>query len=227
MNFKHHFLEKGEGFPLILLHGNSGDMSCFKAQIEEFSKDFHVFALDTRGHGKSERGEAVFSIKQFADDLAGFMNEHGIEKAHILGFSDGGNIALEFVLKYPEKVEKLILNGANFVRPGLKFWFNFFTIFVYGLTGIFKKISKKALAINEMYGLMVNEPNISLEELASIKAQTLVIAGTNDIVKENHTRLMADTIPDAKLVLINGTHSICYKKPREFNAAVRKFLTNN
>ncbi len=226
MNFKHHFIEKGEGFPLILLHGNSGNMSCFKAQIKEFSKDFHVYALDTRGHGKSKRGEAPFTIKQFADDLANFMNEHEIKKAHILGFSDGGNIALEFVLKYPEKVEKLILNGANFVRPGLKFYFNAFTIFVYFVSGIFKKISKKALAVNEMYGLMVNEPNITLEELASIKAQTLVIAGTHDIVKESHTRLMADTIPHAKLVLINGNHSICYKKPLEYNAAVAEFIRN-
>ena len=226
MNFKHHFIEKGEGFPLILLHGNSGNMSCFKAQIKEFSKDFHVYALDTRGHGKSKRGEAAFTIKQFADDLAKFMNEHEINKAHILGFSDGGNIALEFVLKYPEKVEKLILNGANFVRPGLKFYFNAFTIFVYFVSGIFKKINKKALAVNEMYGLMVNEPNITLEELASIKAQTLVIAGTHDIVKESHTRLMADTIPHAKLVLINGNHSICYKKPLEYNAAVAEFIRN-
>ncbi|MBE5969392.1 MAG: alpha/beta hydrolase [Lachnospiraceae bacterium] len=226
MNFKHYYIEKGEGFPLILLHGNSGNMSCFKAQIKEFSKDFHVYALDTRGHGKSKRGEAPFTIKQFADDLANFMNEHEIKKAHILGFSDGGNIALEFVLKYPEKVEKLILNGANFVRPGLKFYFNAFTIFVYFVSGIFKKISKKALAVNEMYGLMVNEPNITLEELASIKAQTLVIAGTHDIVKESHTRLMADTIPHAKLVLINGNHSICYKKPLEYNAAVAEFIRN-
>jgi len=226
MNFKHYYIEKGEGFPLILLHGNSGNMSCFKAQIKEFSKDFHVYALDTRGHGKSKSGEAPFTIKQFADDLANFMNEHEIKKAHILGFSDGGNIALEFVLKYPEKVEKLILNGANFVRPGLKFYFNAFTIFVYFVSGIFKKISKKALAVNEMYGLMVNEPNITLEELASIKAQTLVIAGTHDIVKESHTRLMADTIPHAKLVLINGNHSICYKKPLEYNAAVAEFIRN-
>ena len=77
-----------------------------------------------------------------------------------------------------------------------------------------------------MYGLMVNEPNITLEELASIKAQTLVIAGTHDIVKESHTRLMADTIPHAKLVLINGNHSICYKKPLEYNAAVAEFIRN-
>ena len=59
-----------------------------------FSKDYRVIAIDTRGHGKSPRGEKPFTIRQFAEDLNGFMEEQGMEKAHLLGFSDGGNIAL-------------------------------------------------------------------------------------------------------------------------------------
>ena len=69
-----------------------------------FSKHFRVIALDTRGHGRTPRGDAPFTIRQFADDLLAFLDAQGIGKADILGFSDGGNIAMVFALKYPERV---------------------------------------------------------------------------------------------------------------------------
>ena len=100
-----HYIEQGQGRPLILLHGNGEDNSYFVHQIDYFSKDYRVIAIDTRGHGKSPRGEKPFTIKQFAEDLHDFMDEKGIEKAILLGFSDGGNIALEFALKYPERID--------------------------------------------------------------------------------------------------------------------------
>lgn len=52
-------------------------------------------------------------IRQFAEDLLGFMDDHRIAKAHLLGFSDGGNIAMIFAIKHPDRVNRLILNGAN------------------------------------------------------------------------------------------------------------------
>ncbi len=64
-----YFVEQGSGYPLILLHGNGEDGSYFVHQIAEFSRTYHVFAVDTRGHGKSPRGDAPFTIRQFADDL--------------------------------------------------------------------------------------------------------------------------------------------------------------
>ena len=100
MDIKHFYIEKGEGEPLILLHGNGENCEYFEHQIETFSNKYHVYAIDTRGQGKTPRGDKEFSIRQFADDLAGFMDEHNIKKSHLLGFSDGGNIALTFSLKY-------------------------------------------------------------------------------------------------------------------------------
>lgn len=100
MDIKLNYIEKGEGTPLVLLHGNGGSLECFKSQIEYFSKKYRVIALDTRGHGKSPRGDKPFTIKQFADDLKDFLDDLGIKRAILLGFSDGGNIALTFALKY-------------------------------------------------------------------------------------------------------------------------------
>ena len=115
-----HYIEQGKGFPLILLHGNGEDSSYFLHQMEPFAQHFRVIAIDTRGHGKTPRGEMPFTIRQFAKDLLAFMDQHAIEKAYILGFSDGGNIAMVFALAHPERVDKLILNGANLDASGVK-----------------------------------------------------------------------------------------------------------
>ena len=84
------YIEKGCGRPLILLHGNGNSSRYFKKQVRYFSAKFRVIAVDTRGHGKSPRGGGPFTMERFADDLKIFMEEMGIEKADILGFSDGG-----------------------------------------------------------------------------------------------------------------------------------------
>ncbi len=120
MNIEHYYIEKGDGDPFILLHGNGENCEYFKGQINVFAERYHVYAIDTRGHGKTPRGDKPFTIRHFADDLLCFMNGHRIEKAHLLGFSDGGNIAMVFAMKYPDRVDRLILNGANLNPEGVK-----------------------------------------------------------------------------------------------------------
>ena len=224
MHFQHFYIEKGQGPAMIFLHGNGENGAYFQAQVEEFSQHFHVYALDTRGHGKSPRGDAPFTIRQFAEDLLCFMNEHQIDKAHLLGFSDGGNIAMVFALQHPERVNRLILNGANLNAGGVKRSVQIPIEIGYRISRWFANTSESAKRHAEMLGLMVNDPNVSPAELASIQAKTLVIAGTKDMIKEEHTKLIASSIPDAKLVFIKGDHFIANKCPQEFNRAVLDFL---
>ena len=218
------YIEKGQGFPLILLHGNGEDSSYFAHQIEEFSSSYHVYAIDTRGHGKSPRGTAPFTIRQFADDLLAFMDCHGIEKAHILGFSDGGNTAMIFAMKYPERVERLILNGANLDPSGVKRSTQLPIEIGYKFASRSANKSEKAKQNAEMLGLMVNDPNVDPDELKSIKARTLVIAGTSDMIREDHTRLIASKIAGSQLAIIKGNHFIANKNAPEFNRVVLEFL---
>ena len=84
MDIEHYFLEKGQGEPLILLHGNGENCGYFRGQIDAFAERYHVYAIDTRGHGRTPRGSMPFTIRQFAEDLLGFMDERGMEKAHLL-----------------------------------------------------------------------------------------------------------------------------------------------
>ena len=224
MDINHYYIKKGTGFPLILLHGNGEDCGYFVHQMEPFAKHFRVIAIDTRGHGQTPRGEASFSIRQFAEDLLDFMNLHQIEKAHILGFSDGGNIAMVFALMHPERVEKLILNDANLNASGVKRKVQIPIEIGYRIAKLFATKSPAARKNAEMLGLMVNDPNVKAEELSCIQNPTLVIAGEKDMIKDSHTRLIAKSIPEAMLSIIPGNHFIANKNPDTFNEVVLRFL---
>lgn len=216
--------EKGTGEPLILLHGNNEDGGYFVHQIHYFSKHYRVIAVDTRGHGKSPRGEAPFTIRQFAKDLRDFMDQRQIEKAHILGFSDGGNIAMIFALNYPERVHKLILNGANLDGGGVRASVQIPIELGYRIASLFAKKNPGARKNAEMLGLMVNDPNIEAASLADLHIRTLVVAGTRDLIKTSHTKLIYESLPDAELALIDGDHSVARKNPAVFNSVVEQFL---
>ena len=224
MDINHFYIEKGQGEPFILLHGNGENCGYFKGQMDVFSKKYHVYAIDTRGHGRTPRGDKPFTIRQFAEDLLCFMDEHQLEKAHLFGFSDGGNVAMIFAMQHPDRVDHLILNGANLDPYGVKRTTQIPIEIGYRIAKRFAGKSEAAKRNTEMLGLMVNDPDIRPEELKAIRAKTLVIAGTRDMIRESHTRLIAACIPDSQLVFINGNHFIANKRPEEFNRAVLSFL---
>lgn len=222
-----HYTRRGSGPPLLLLHGNGEDGSYFVHQMESFSRRYTVYALDTRGHGQSPRGAGPFTLARFAQDLLDFMDEQKLERAHILGFSDGGNIALTFALAHPERVDRLVLNGANLDPSGVKPSVQIPTVWGYRLASLFAGRSPEARRHAEMLGLMVNEPHISPEALEALPMPVLVVAGTRDMIREEHTRLIAGALPHSRLVLLPGDHFIAAKNPHAFNKAVEAFLSDN
>lgn len=218
------FTEAGSGAPLILLHGNGEDGTYFASHIAGLARHFRVIALDTRGHGKSPRGSAPFTIGQFARDLRDFMDAQGIAKASLLGFSDGGNIALTFALEYPQRVHRLILNGANLSPSGVKPSVQIPIVLGYGLAAALARFSSEAARRADLLRLMVREPHIRPAELACVPARTLVIAGTHDMIREKHTRLIAQSLPNARLEIIPGDHFVARTNPEGFRRAVEAFL---
>jgi pimeloyl-ACP methyl ester carboxylesterase len=224
MDIRHFYIEQGTGFPLILLHGNGEDGRYFVHQMGPFAQHFRVIALDTRGHGKTPRGEAPFTIRQFAEDLRAFMDRLSIGKAHILGFSDGGNIAMVFAMVHPERVEKLILDGANLDASGVKRKIQLPIEIGYRIAKLFAGKKPEARRKAELLGLMVHDPDVKPEALAVIQSPTLVLAGDDDMIRESHTRLIARSIPGAELAIIQGSHFVANQNPEPFNEAVLRFL---
>lgn len=224
MDINLYYQEKGNKEPFILLHGNGENGSYFRNQIDYFSDRYRVIALDTRGHGKSPRGTKPFTIEQFSCDLYEFMVSLELSNAVILGFSDGANIAMKFAIKYPDKVKALILNGGNLNPKGVKRSTQIPIEIGYKIAGRFASKSTDAKKNAEMLGLMVNEPNIEPNELSKITAPTLVICGSSDMIKESHTKEIAENIPNARLSIIKGNHFIANKRYAAFNKEVEDFL---
>ena len=142
----------------------------------------------------------------------------------LLGFSDGGNIALTFALRHPKRVEKLVLNGANIDPSGVRRSVQAPIEIGYAMARRFAARSEKARANAEMLGLMVNEPHIAPEELKKLDLPVLVIAGTKDMIRREHTELIARSLPRAQLVFLKGDHFIANREPEAFNRAVSAFL---
>ncbi|GAG58411.1 unnamed protein product [marine sediment metagenome] len=103
------YASQGEGFPTFLLHGFGSKKEGFMAQIPELSKYFKVISVDLRGSGKSSRPNYHYTMDMFADDVKGLMDYLSIQKVNIIAHSFGGMIAQNFVVKYPESVNKLVL----------------------------------------------------------------------------------------------------------------------
>jgi pimeloyl-ACP methyl ester carboxylesterase len=224
MEFRLNYREQGAGEPLVLLHGNGESLVYFNKQMGPLSARYRVIAVDTRGHGGSARGNAPFTLDQFAEDLLDFFHALGLKRASLLGFSDGANIALLFALRYPDRVHKLILNGANLFPGGVKPSIQIPICTAYALTSVFSPFSQFAKAKKELFRLMVREPQIAFSALTSLKMPVLVVAGNRDMIKDSHTRAIARAIPGAKLCILEGDHFVAQKNSAAFNAHVLLFL---
>ncbi|MBK1897946.1 alpha/beta fold hydrolase [Chryseobacterium paridis] len=214
----------GEGEPLVLLHGNSGSIKDFYQQIPVLSQHYKVIALDTRGQGKStdtSKNDLTYSI--FADDVKKLIDELGIKKINIVGWSDGGNTGLEFVLKYPENVNKLITIGANSKPDGVDVrLFNSMKTELQVL-----ELENKPEKFNQtrILKIMIKEPNISKSSLRKIQKPVLVIAGENDVIKKEETEFIAKQIPNAKLKIYKkATHFIPFENPDQLNNDILEFF---
>ncbi|MDR2646506.1 MAG: alpha/beta hydrolase [Oscillospiraceae bacterium] len=215
----------GDGEPLVFLHGNGEDHSYFAPQIAFFSKDYKCVALDSRGHGQSAFGDGDFSLAQMAEDLAAVLDSLDIQRAHVIGFSDGGNIALLFALAYPTRVKSLIVVGANVSPKGVKRRIQMPIVLAHAALGLFAFKSEKTRRKRKIWGLMIGQPDISFEELAALPMPALVLAGSNDMIKESHTRAIAAALPNAKLHIVpKSTHFLSSTHADLFNRIVLDFL---
>ncbi|MBS7578116.1 MULTISPECIES: alpha/beta hydrolase [unclassified Enterococcus] len=211
----------GEGFPLILLHGNAQSNTYFKKQIEAFQESYQVIRIDFRGHGKSTNRGNQFSLKKFSEDLKEIVDTLKIKRFDLLGFSDGANVAMYFAVNHPQMVNSLVLNSGNISINGL-FW-----------------VSKAATEISILLAylcfwqpelpkirkLMRESLTISFADLERITAKTLVLIGQFDIIKRQHSQKIANSIPNAILKVVPwALHDIAYLQPQKFNRIVLKFL---
>jgi pimeloyl-ACP methyl ester carboxylesterase len=221
----------GNGNPLVLLHGNGGNIEAMKYQIEYFSKNYKVIAMDCRGRGKSELGKDSLTYMQMTKDVASLLDYLHLDSVYIIGRSDGGIIALLMGIYFPEKVKKIAAFGAN-LSPD--------TTAAY--SSIVEQIHKDRIHAEEMIArndttkdwflikqltrLMEFQPHISDNDLKKIKSAVLILSCDRDVIKEEHTVFIYRNVPKANLCIFPGeTHWITSENPNLFNSTVAKFFS--
>ena len=106
------YRDEGRGQPLVLLHGGLTTSDSWKGQIEKLAEHYRVLAPDTRGHGGTDNPAGALSYPQMADDVVAFCTALGIERPLIVGYSDGGQSALEIGLRHPGFARALVMGGT-------------------------------------------------------------------------------------------------------------------
>jgi pimeloyl-ACP methyl ester carboxylesterase len=235
----------GKGEPLILLHGGFGSSEMMGGMIAAFSKKYQVIAVDSRSQGRTtDSDEKELSYAQMALDVNGFMDLLHIKKAKFVGWSDGGDIALELALIHPEKITKAVILGANFLgeskgvflgidttwkmdvkdplfaktKPELVKYFSTYE----RLAPDKKKIESSRKKVSEN---AFKNPNITVAQLKSIQVPFLVMAGDHDMFTLEHTIAMYQNLPQASLYIVpDATHISPLEEPELVHAEILRYL---
>lgn len=223
----------GEGPPVLVLHGGTGFIETMHYQISDLARDHLVIAPDSRGHGRSSDGEGPLHYAQMSDDMLALLDLLKIEKVDIVGWSDGGNIALDLAMRHPDRVRRIVTSGSNFDTNGLGDMSDLSadpaSDVVAGQREFYKRVAPDPdhwpVFYKKVLAMWASEPHYTLAQLATIKAPALVMAGEFDGIKRAHTDALAAAIPGAREVIIKGaTHFAPVTHHDEVDAHIVAFL---
>jgi len=192
VNLVYQVVGHADGKPVILLHGNSGShehLSVMAAQLD--SAGYLVYAIDSRGQGANAPLEEYHYI-DMAEDTYQFAKQLRLNKPAVFGWSDGGIIALQAEVLHPGTFGAIVTSGAN--------------LFPEGVNG-FDEIQEALFGEEEaspLFVMMLREPQMTAEDMQTIQCPALIVAGENDLIAEEHTRMIASNIPNGTLLILPG-----------------------
>ena len=223
----------GTGAPVILLHGGLGHSGNWGYQIPALTgAGYRAVLIDSRGHGRSTRDTRPYSYELMASDVLAVMDALHLEKAALVGWSDGACIGLVLAMQAAARAAGVFFFGCNMDPSGTK---DFVPNPV--ISRCFSRHTKdyaqlsatpdQFTALTEAVGLMQQtQPNASAADLARIVVPVTVVQSEHDeFIKREHAEYLARTIPGAKLVLLPGvSHFAPLQRPDQFNAVMLAFL---
>jgi len=229
---KIYYEEYGEGEPLLLIHGNGADIKSMGNQIDYFKTRYRVIVADSRGHGKSELNTDSLTYVQIAEDWLALVGQMELDSFYIIGWSDGGNVGLLMGIDKDSRIKKLVSMGAN-LRPDTT------AIYAWKRDAWKKKEKDTKLMIEkgdssenwvfmqQRLSMMLYQPHISHSELRKIRCPVLIMAGDQDVIREEHSVEIFQNIPKAHLCIMPGeTHFTPASNPEFFNQIVARFIAD-
>ena len=219
-----------QGPALVMVHGGLANSNYFGNVIPYLTAaGYHVVAVDSRGHGRSTRSAQPYSYELMESDVVGMMDALHIARADYVGWSDGGIIGIVMALHDPHRLHHAFLFGANTVPEGLKPDFD--------KTGAFAAFEQRAGSeysalsptpgdyqnfLRQIEQMWATQPHIGTDELKTIHTEIVIADGRYDeAIKQSHDRYMANTIPNARLVILPGvSHFAMLQDPKLFARAV-------
>jgi pimeloyl-ACP methyl ester carboxylesterase len=226
-------LPRGKGPTVLLLHGGmSSSASLLKSIGPPLAKRYRVAAFDRRGHGRTRDTAEPFSYDAMASETIAFI-EYLDRRVHLVGHSDGGNIALLVAMRRPDLVRRVVAIGANYHFAGLM------PVGTFDLESEeFAEWSQRfgenspdgpdhARAVEEKTRIMTfSEPTLDAKDLAAIAVPVLVMAGDDDVATLAHTCSMYESIPQGQLSIVPGTsHMLLKERTKESVRIIDHFLT--
>jgi len=219
--------------PVILLHGGLGNTTNWGNQVPALMEKHRVIAVDSRGRGKSTRSDQPFGYHLMASDVIALMDQLGIDKASIVGWSDGGIIGLDIAMNWPDRLNKLFAYGANYNLSGIDPSVETNPVFGEAIgkaAAQYAQLSPTPDQWEEFLGAVMamwsTQPDFKPEELATITAPTVIADGEyEEAIRPEHTAELARLIPGAQLVIIpKVSHMGLWQDPAAFNQAMTSFL---
>jgi pimeloyl-ACP methyl ester carboxylesterase len=225
--------ERGEGEPLVLLHGGLVDARFFAPNLSALAEHLHLYTPERRGHGHTPDAEGPITYQLMTDDTIAFLETVVGQPADLVGHSDGAFVAMLVAMQRPELVKRLVMISGGFNKsgeaaPDAEWNVDQLAEFLgpaYGEVspdGIdhFKVVATK---IGEMAAV---EPNLQASELAKVTQRSLVMFSDDDLVTLTHAVEMYDALPNAELAIVPGTsHFLTQEKPELVNKLLVDFLT--
>ena len=222
------------GEPVLLLHGGLSDTDSYaEVMVSPLKNLFHLFAYDRAGHGRSADQPGSFYFDFQRDEAIAFINTVIKKPVHLVGYSDGANIALMVAIARPDLVKSVVSIAANFNPAGLV------ELPVFDPANIsaedraeYAEMSPDApetldLKIAKVHEIWKVEPNIEISEIAKINCPVLVMAGDDDVVKHSHSVELYEALPLGQLSIVPGTsHGLVKEKPEVVTEIIRSFLTD-
>ena len=218
----------GKGTPVLLIHGNGGSINAFTPTIPYLSKKYKVIAADSRAQGKSTDFADSLSFEQMADDYAVLLDSLHMDKVDVIGWSDGGIIALLLAIRHPEKINRLVSSGANcwpdstaLIPSG---WMEDKQYYEKHKRTVWQTPQEKNNW--KIFLLDWMQPNISLPSLEQIHCPSLIVSGDKDVIRLEHTVAIYQHIPEAELwVLPHSGHATLREHSQAFNQQVDAFFS--